>query len=320
MQLLFEEKGPHRTHSLMRDGQPLWVEESGNPEGIPVLFLHGGPGSGCKSYQRRFFDPIRFRILLHDQRGCGRSSEDSLLKLNTTQEILADLEFIQTSLKIHRWILFGGSWGATLALLYGEAFPERVAGMVLRGSFLARRQDLDWFIGPLGVRRIYPELWESIPELAFLDEAGDIIDSLSAGIASDHYETRLASATAWEHWGAIVTLGHTSRERLSPHHEQVEKVIQQSRIELHYAHHNYFIRENQILEEIDRVSEIPAVIIHGRRDLVCPCDVAILLNQAMPRSKLHILEQSAHIPSDNAMIAALVQATEEVAYIGFQGI
>jgi proline iminopeptidase len=318
VQLLFEEMGPGRTLELVRNGQPLWVEESGNPEGIPVFFLHGGPGSGCKSHHRRFFDPHRFRILLHDQRGCGRSSKGSVLELNTTQEILADLEFIRATLNIPRWILFGGSWGATLALLYAEAFPHRVAGVVLRGSFLARQQDLDWFIGPLGVRRIYPEAWMGITEVASLHGSGEVINALSSGIASEYSATRWASAGAWEHWGAIVTLGSPSRERLQPDLAQIERVIQQSRIELHYARHSYFIRENQILEDIDRVTEIPAVIIHGRRDLVCPCDAAILLNQAMPQSKLLILEQSAHIPLDDAMIAALIQATEEVAHIGFQ--
>jgi proline iminopeptidase len=226
---------------------------------------------------------------------------------------------IQNALEIPSWILFGGSWGATVALLYAEAWPERVAGMVLRGTFLARREDLDWFIGPQGVRRRYPEAWAAIPEFAGLREASEIVGLLHAGIHSKYAVTQWRMASAWEQWGAVVTLGDLSRERVSLTDERAEKIIQQSRIELHYAHHHYFIRENQILEAIDRVSQIPAVIIHGQKDLVCPWAAASQLHQLMPLSRLCMLENSAHIPTDTAMIAALVQATEEVADIGFKG-
>lgn len=319
MYQLFEEVGPVRTHQFVRNGQKLWVEESGNPDGIPVFFLHGGPGSGCSPQHRRFFDPRRFRVLLHDQRGCGHSKDENSLIENTTQEILADLGFIQDILKIPSWILFGGSWGATLALLYAEAWPERVAGMVLRGTFLARREDLDWFIGPIGVRRFYPEAWAAIPELSGLGDSDEVIAWISAGVHSDSAATRWKTASAWEQWGAIVTLDNPSRERLPPSDERAERIIEQSRIELHYARHRYFIRENQILKEIGRISKIPTVIIHGQKDLVCPCAAAHLLNQSMPLSLLRILEHSGHVPSDDAMIKALIQATEEIADIGFEG-
>ena len=311
--------GSIRIHEFIRNGQTLWVEESGSPSGIPVIYLHGGPGSGCKTQHRNFFDPRRFRILLHDQRGCGHSAQGSVLTQNTTQAILEDLLHIQNALKIPSWILFGGSWGATLALLYSEAWPERVAGMVLRGTFLARQEDLDWFIGPKGVRRHYPEAWAAISEFACLSEVSEVVGSLHAGIHSKDVVTQWRMASAWEQWGAIVTLGDPSRERLSLTDERAEKIIQQSQIELHYAHNHYFIRENQILEEIGRVSEIPAVIIHGQKDLVCPSTAASQLHQLMPLSRLCMLENSAHIPGDDAMIAALVRATEEIADIGFNG-
>ena len=311
--------GSIRIHQFIRDGQTLWVEESGSSSGIPVVYLHGGPGSGCKPQHRNFFDPHRFRVLLHDQRGCGHSAQGSVLTQNTTQAILEDLLHIQNVLELPSWILFGGSWGATLALLYAEAWPERVAGMVLRGTFLARRADLDWFIGPRGVRNRYPEAWTSIPEFACLGEASEIVGFLHAGIHSEDAATQWQMASAWEQWGAIVTLGNPCRERLSPSDERAEKIIQQSQIELHYAHNHYFIRENQILEEIGRVSEIPAVIIHGQKDLVCPSTAASQLHQLMPLSRLCMLENSAHIPGDDAMIAALVRATEEIADIGFNG-
>lgn len=319
MRKLYESPGPVRIHELLRNSQKLWVEESGNPQGIPVIFLHGGPGSGCKPQHRQFFDPARFRILLHDQRGCGHSIGGNTLSQNTTQEILEDLAYIQDALDIPFWILFGGSWGATVALLYAEAWPERVAGMVLRGTFLARGEDLEWFIGPDGVRSLYPEAWAAIPEVSTLRDAGEVIRVLHTGIHSEDPDTRWRMAGAWEHWGAVVTLADPSRERVSSGDRRAEKLVQQSQIELHYAHHRYFIRENQILEAIGRVSKIPAVIIHGQKDLVCPWAAASSLHQLMPLSRLCILEHSAHIPGDDAMIAALVQATEEIAEIGFNG-
>lgn len=316
---LYDSQGQIRTHTFLRGGQTLWVEESGNPEGTPVLFLHGGPGSGCRPQHRNFFDPTRFRIFLHDQRGCGHSIGGSSLSRNTTQEILEDLAYIQNALEIPCWILFGGSWGATVALLYAEAWPERVAGMVLRGTFLAREEDLDWFIGPNGIRSRYPEAWAAISEVSGSNEVAEVIEVLHAGIHSEDPSTRWRMASAWEQWGAIVTLRDPFRERLSSSDPRAAQVVQQSKIELHFAKHRYFIRENQILEVIGRVSKIPAVIIHGQKDLVCPWPAASLLSQLMPLSRLCILEQSAHIPQDDAMIAALVQATEEIAEIGFNG-
>lgn len=318
MRLLYDDIEPYLTHQFVRDGQLLWVEESGNPAGVPVLFLHGGPGSGCKAHHRRFFDPARFRILLHDQRGCRHSAGPWNPEKNNTNEILQDLKFIREILGISQWLLFGGSWGATLALLYAEAWPLTVIGMVLRGTFLARREDLDWFIGPLGVRRLYSEAWATIPELSSLKDCDEVIATLSAGVHSEDSATRWRMASAWELWGAIVTLNNPSRERLSFDDERADRVIQQSQIELHYARHQYFLRDNQILGDIGHVSGIPAVIIHGQKDLVCPCASAYLLNESMPRSTLRILEDSAHVPSDDAMIAALIQATEEIAEIGFK--
>lgn len=318
MRTLYDDIEPYLTHQFVRDGQMLWVEESGNPAGIPVLFLHGGPGSGCKTHHRRFFDPARFRILLHDQRGCGHSAGPGNPEKNNTNEILQDLNFIREILGISQWLLFGGSWGATLALLYAEAWPLTVIGMVLRGTFLARREDLDWFIGPLGVRRLYAEAWATIPELSSLKDCDEVIATLSAGVHSEDPATRWRIASAWELWGAIVTLNNPSRQRLLFDDERADRVIQQSQIELHYARHQYFLRDNQILGDIGHVSGVPAVIIHGQKDLVCPCASAYLLHESMPRSTLHILEDSAHVPSDDAMIAALIQATEEIAEIGFK--
>ena len=299
----------------MRDGHVLWVEESGNPEGVPVLFLHGGPGSGCKPHHRGFFDPQKFRVFLHDQRGSGASSDPADISKNTTQEILLDLKFIQDALDIPKWLLFGGSWGATLALLYAEAWPNRVAAMVLRGAFLAREQDLSWFVGPLGVRRIYPEAWRALLSMTGLNEDADVVESLHQMLLCENNDsaTRLCAAQAWEYWGGVVTLGQAQRPLIDLNADRSVQIIRQARIELHYAKHRYFIEENQILQQICNVSSIPTVIIHGRRDLVCPPDVALALHGGMPHAKIRILEESAHVPSDAAMISALIEAAEEMA-------
>lgn len=319
MRSLYDDIEPFRTHRFVRNQQVLWVEESGNPAGIPVLFLHGGPGSGCKVHHRRFFDPSRFRILLHDQRGSGHSKDRWDLDSNNTHEILQDLKFIREALGLSRWLLFGGSWGATLALLYAQAWPLTVIAMVLRGTFLGRRRDLDWFVGPLGVRTIYPEAWRDLAKETAMDEDKATIESLYTKVCSKNPKVRWQTARAWEAWGATVTLGQTSRTNLKLSDDRALRVIQQSTIELHFAHNNYFIHENQIIEDIERISGLPTAIVHGARDLVCPCDTAFLLNQLIPQSKLYILENSGHVPSDDAMISTLIEATEEIADIGLEG-
>lgn len=313
MRVLFENTEPYKTYQFVRNGQLLWVEESGNPMGLPVLFLHGGPGSGCKPHHRGFFDPRKFRILLHDQRGCGQSIGNLDRSSNTTQQILEDLNFIQDALAIPKWLLFGGSWGATLALLYAEEWPSRVAAMVLRGAFLARERDLEWFIGGDGVCRIYPEAWRSLMASAECADPSELVKLLNAGLHGANESEVQRLALAWQQWGRVVTLGDATSISDAADSQHVAQVISQASIEVHYAHHRYFISENHILQNISRVSSIPARIIHGRRDLVCPPDVALSLLDAMPHAKLELLESAAHIPADLSMVSALIEATEEMA-------
>lgn len=303
------------SHRLEREGQTLWVEESGNPEGIPVLFLHGGPGSGCTAEHRRFFDHQRLRILLHDQRGCGLSHQGPGLSTNSTDEILKDLEFIREHLGIERWILFGGSWGATLGLLYAESFPATVYGLVLRGTFLARKQDLEWFLGETGVRKSYPEAWKVFCSAVGWDQEGldPLLDFLYRGVMSEDLSISWPMAQAWERWGAVVTLGDPKRPPHPFEAGRADAMVRKAQIELHYARHAYFIRENQILENTACIPGIPTVIIHGDKDHVCPVSVAYELADALPNASLRILKDSGHIPNDDAMISALIEAVEDIA-------
>jgi proline iminopeptidase len=312
MKTLYPDLEPYATHRHPRDSHHIHAEECGNPDGIPVLFLHGGPGSGCKPYHRCFFDPARYRIVLLDQRGAGRSAPQGELSHNTTADLVRDIEYLRRELQVERWLLFGGSWGATLALLYAQKHPAKVAGLILRGTFLARRRDLDWFIGAEGVPRIYPEQWEHL--LAALPEAerADPLPALYRCLTGNDEVARRRAAREWDLWGSRVVLGEAfDPSRL---HEHVSaEMVSQARIELHYAVNRYFLEKNEILDGCGRIAHLPAIIIHGRRDLVCPVEAAWSLHRRLPESALRILPQAGHIATHDAMIDALVEATDAMA-------
>jgi len=308
MHTLYPPIEPYGTHRRARAEHSIHVEECGHPGGIPILFLHGGPGSGCKPHHRCFFDPEYYRIILLDQRGSGRSTPSGRLEHNRTADLIGDLEAIRRELGIDHWALFGGSWGATLALLYAQSFPERVAGLILRGTFLARQADLDWFLAPGGVRRIYPEAWEQLIHALPETERGRPLPALYRQLTGEDELARRRAARAWEHWGGQVTLGSDFDPRPLGEHVTAQ-TVNQARIELHYAVNGYYITENQILESCGRIERIPAQIIHGRRDLVCPVESAHALHRRLPRSTLKILPDAGHIASGEDMIDALVEAT-----------
>jgi proline iminopeptidase len=312
MKELYPSIEPHAVHILkVEGGHSLYVEECGNPEGIPVVFLHGGPGSGCKIYHRSFFDPTTYRAILFDQRGSGRSTPHGRLENNTTDHLLADMELIRKHLGIETWLLFGGSWGATLALLYAETYPHRVNGLVLRGTFLARQCDLDWYIKD-GVNRIYPERWN---ELMTALQGGGSGDPIAAIRALLHGEDELAQrriARAWSIWGGQVALGDDFAAQDCESHVPTT-VLQQARLELHYGFHQYFIKENQILLDCRRIPVVPVMLIHGRRDLVCPVESAYTLHQHLAFSELRILPKAGHIAGGADMIDAMVRAADEMA-------
>ncbi|MEY2700743.1 MAG: prolyl aminopeptidase [Pseudomonadota bacterium] len=313
MSQLYPPIDPYLIHHLdTGDGHCLYVEESGHPDGIPVLFLHGGPGSGTKPYHRSFYHPERYRILLLDQRGAGLSEPSGCLEANDTAHLLSDMEMLRQRLGIGSWLLSGGSWGATLALLYAQRHPEYVRGLILRGSFLARQRDIDWFMGPDGVRRIYPEDWctmlEGVDDPAL--EGERLLEALYQRLmGSDELASRRA-LRAWLTWGGRVTLGPQFDAAQAQASEAA--ALAQIRIELHYAMHRYFIEENQILDHCHRLQGIPVTLIHGRQDMVCPMESAWLLHQALPGSRLVDVPEGGHVASHPAMMAALVDAADDM--------
>jgi len=289
----------------------VYVEQSGNPNGIPVIFLHGGPCSGTKPDHRRFFNPERYRIILFDQRGCGKSLPFGELENNTTQDLIDDMERIRQQLAIEQWLLFGGSWGAALALLYAQQHQDKVLGMILRGTFLARQQDMDWFLNN-GAGLIYPELWQQLVESIPVHWRDNLLAGLCAAVWSEDITLQQRAANAWMTWGAQVALGNAYQPG-SANEPVTEDMINQVRMELHFAKHRYFIAENQILDNCKQLSNLPTIIIHGRQDLVCPMEAGVSLHKALPHADFTDLANAGHIAQGDEMIDALVNATDTMA-------
>lgn len=312
MKSLYPPIEPYQTYRLdVGDGHVLYVEESGSRKGLPVVYLHGGPGSGCRPFHRRFFNPEQYRIILLDQRGSGRSTPLGNTVHNTTQHLIDDLEAVRLYLKIKRWVLFAGSWGSALALLYAQQYPKRVAGMLLRGSFLARQRDLDWYIRD-GANRLYPEQWHELATVIPCTEP-DLIRTVHEFLCGKDEVAAHRVAKAWLAWGAQLALGDV----YDPHEIDTRpyaSYMPQTRIELHYAMHKYFIEENQILQQCYKIpKKLPVILIHGRHDVVCPPEAAYLLKQQLPAAELQILPNSGHLPMGDEMLAALISASNHLA-------
>ena len=310
MKTLYPEIAPYHTFFLETGTQhAVYVEQSGNPDGIPVIFLHGGPCSGTKPDHRRFFNPDFYHIILFDQRGCGLSVPFGELEHNSTQDLIDDMERIRLHIGVEQWLLFGGSWGAALALLYAQKQPDKVRGMIIRAVFLARQQDLEWF-AKVGVNLIYPEQWqrllESIPE----HNRKELISGLCAALGGNDEVAKRRVAKEWQAWGGQVALGNDYMPDRQNEHV-TEKMVKQVGMELHYAKHHYFVTENQILENCALLRNIPTVIIHGRQDLVCPIEAGMKLHQALPEADYIILPNAGHIAQGAEMIDALVSATDK---------
>lgn len=310
MKQFYPEICPFHTFFLETESvHRVYVEQSGNPVGIPVIFLHGGPCSGTKPDQRRFFDPERYHIILMDQRGCGLSLPFGELSGNTTQDLLLDLERIRLQLRIEQWLLFGGSWGGTLALLYAQQYPDKVLGMILRGVFLARRMDMEWFLQD-GANRIYPQCWQDLLD-GVKDQAGDkVLQKLCNAIYGDDRIAAERAAKHWQLWGGQVALGG---EFVSSEAPVDTLAIKQVQMELHYAKNDYFIAENQILQNCDVLKNIPVIIIHGQNDLTCPLEAGWRLYQSLPQAKYVVLPNAGHVAKGEEMINALVSAADEMA-------
>jgi len=293
-------------------GHEVYVEECGCPEGDPVVFLHGGPGSGSASDHRRYFDPDYYRIILLDQRGSGRSTPLGETKHNTTWELVQDLDTVRKRLGIGRWLLFGGSWGATLALVYAQTHPDAVAGMVLRGTFLARPVDLRWFFEAEGVARVFPEAWEAFCRPIPATERDDAARAYHRRVHGDDPVVALSWARAWSAWtDRVVTWTLPPAPQAQEADQDSERLLAKVRIETHYALHRYFIAEHPILERVDALPDAPVSIVHGRRDLTCALEASWTLHRAVQGSRL-VVADAGHVASEPAMIDALVGETDRL--------
>lgn len=301
---------PHRTGRLrVSELHELYFEESGNPNGKPVVFLHGGPGGGTEPRMRRFFDPATYRIVLFDQRGCGKSTPHAELRDNTTWDLVADIERLRAHLGIEKWQVFGGSWGSTLALAYAEEHPERVTELVLRGIFLVRKKEIDWFYQG-GASYLFPDAWEHYLAPIPKEERGDLLTAYRKRLVSDDAEVRAQAAKAWSVWE-----GSTSTLITDP--DLVKKTAGDSfalafaRIENHYFVHGcWFSPESQLLDRVDRIRHIPAVIVQGRYDVVCPVESAWELHRAWPEAELKIVGDAGHSAMEPGNVDELVRATD----------
>jgi proline iminopeptidase len=312
---LYPEIEPRLTGRLKVSGpHEIYYEESGNPAGKPVVLLHGGPGSGTDARQRRFFHPERYRIVLFDQRGSGQSTPHACLEENTTWDLVADIERLRELLGIERWQVFGGSWGSTLALAYAEKHPERVTELVLRGIFLLRRSEIEWFY-QRGVSAIFPDLWESFVELIPASERGDMVAAYHRRLTSDDPEVRLEAARRWSGWE-----GGTSKlipdPALKGHFEEEAFALAIARIECHYFMNRGFLeREDQLLRDVGRIRRTPATIVQGRYDVVCPIETAWALHRAWPEADFVITPDSGHSAYEPGNSRGLVAATDRYARV-----
>ncbi len=298
-----------RSEHLEADGHRIYFEESGNPDGKPVIFLHGGPGGGAMPVYRRLFDPSAYRIVLFDQRGCGRSTPHASLEHNTTWHLVADMERIREVLDIERWQVFGGSWGSTLALAYAETHPERVTELVLRGTFLLRRKELDWYYGG-GAAAVFPDEWEAFCEPIPEAERGDMIAAYHSRLTGENRKLRLEAARAWSMWeGATVSLLPNPGRVTGFGTERFAEAF--ARIECHYfINGGFFECDGWLLENVGRIRHIPAVIVQGRYDMATPVTTAWDLHRAWPEADFRLVDDAGHAFSEPGIMHELLESTD----------
>ena len=287
----------------------LYYEQSGNPDGTPVVFLHGGPGGGTKADYRQYFDPQAYRIVLFDQRGSGQSTPHANLEDNTTWHLVDDIERLREHLGIDTWVVFGGSWGSTLALAYAETHPNTCRALVLRGIFLCRRKELIWFYQQ-GADAIYPDLFEKyiaeIPEA----ERDDVIEAYYRRLTSDDEAVRLSAARAWSVWEGSTSKLISDPDAIARFNEP-HLALSLARIECHYfVNKAFFDTDNWLIENVDRIRHIPAVIVQGRYDVVCPIMSAWDLHRAWPEAEFHVIPDAGHAVSEPGIVSALLDATD----------
>lgn len=307
---LYPEIEPNRSGWLqVSDLHEIYWEESGNPTGVPVLFLHGGPGGGTEPKHRRFFDPRHYRIILLDQRGCGRSRPFASLVENTTWHLVDDLERVREFLGVDRWHVFGGSWGSTLALVYARQHRERVLSLVLRGIFTFSRREMDWFYGH-GTRTFFPDAYAQFERAIPGAERSDLLRAYYRRLTDSDPSVRNAAARAWATWECSVATLLPDREILT-HCSDAGFTLAFARIECHYfVNHGFFDRDNQLLDGVHTLRDIPAVVVHGRYDVICPLQNAWELHRRWPEADLVIVPGSGHAATERDTASALVAATD----------
>ena len=287
----------------------IYYEVCGNPQGSPVVFLHGGPGSGCSPTQRRFFDPAHYRIILIDQRGCGRSKPQGEIEQNTTDDLVSDIDAIRTTLNIDKWLVFGGSWGSTLALAYALEHTDRVTGLILRGIFLSRPSELNWFLGQ--VQAFFPEPWESLCAYLPSNKRHNPIEAYEQLVFSDEIKDSIPAAIRWNTFeSSIMSLLPRPAAPSCEINGEVE--LARARVQIHYIQNNCFVGKRDLLAEAKaKLGHIPTDIVQGRYDMVCPPITAWELSQAMPHASFHIVEDAGHSAMETGITSALVAATEK---------
>lgn len=310
MRDLYPSIEPYASGTLkVSDLHTIYYEEAGNPQGKPVVFLHGGPGGGITPSYRQFFDPEKWRVVLFDQRGCGRSTPHAELRENTTWDLVSDIETIRTHLGIDRWVVFGGSWGSTLSLAYSQTHPDRCKGLILRGIFMLRRKELLWFYQE-GCSYIYPDAWEDYLKPIPPEERHDLISAYYRRLTSDDPAIRLEAARAWSVWEASTSklLPDTNlKERFA----EAEFADAFARIECHYfVNKGFFEPDDQLLRNVDRIRHIPGMIVQGRYDVVCPAVSAWELHRAWPEAELILVPDAGHSMNEPGIRTALLEASD----------
>ncbi|HEY8118299.1 MAG TPA: prolyl aminopeptidase [Methylophilaceae bacterium] len=306
---LYPEIEPYQSGWLnTSETHQIYYEQSGNPTGQAVVFLHGGPGSGCNPNQRRFFDPAHYRIILFDQRGCGRSKPLGCIEENSTQELVSDIEALRIHLNIEKWLIFGGSWGSTLAIAYALAHTSKVTGLILRGIFLSRPTELNWFLHE--VQYFYPEAWERLVEFIEPSERVDILKAYSKRIFSEDKAINISAAIHWNAYeSGIMTLRPSTGKNSNPVSDEIQ--LARARVQLHYILNACFVSGRDLLKEVAVLGQIPTTIIQGRYDMVCPPITAWELKRAMPHASIQMIDDAGHSAMEPGTTSALVEATEK---------
>lgn len=313
MRELYPPIEPYQTGMLpVSELHQIYFEECGNPNGKPIVFLHGGPGGGSQSIHRQYFDPAQWRIVLFDQRGCGRSLPHAELRENTTWDLVADIEKLREHLGIAQWVVFGGSWGSTLSLAYSQTHPDRCLGLILRGIFMLRQKEIRWFYQE-GTSYLFPDAWEHYLQPIPPEERHDLLTAYYKRLTSPDPQTQLAAARAWSVWEA-------STSKLFPDPVLMEFFGEDqfatafARIECHYfVNHGFFESDDQLIENVDRIRHIPAVIVQGRYDVVCPMISAWELHQAWPEAEFIVVPDAGHSMMEPGILSALIEATDRFA-------